>query len=299
MKTRTVLAVTLLATVLASSAVAVALTFDDNFDGRATLGANYTTVCVDNTGVGHIDSCTSQPDWALNQWSPLSACGTASGNCYLSPHRAQFADYNRSAALVQDTDSNPPTSHLEVSVDITGEVNPDNVGNPDGTCAGIGHGRYCWNNMNAGLVLNSTSGTDLNNFIMCKIEVNADTIDDPGAKPNGLIQINDWQNGNPTDPPRKTDFNSFGTGNPLRVNGTTYHLLFYRVADGNPHGTYYCTVSGPSPFTSVTISWTPPSGTLTYDAGIYAGMRAKVGEDSFDQEDSGATRFDNFEYKVH
>jgi hypothetical protein len=49
----------------------------------------------------------------------------------------------------------------------------------------------------------------------------------------------------------------------------------------------------------VTISWTPPSGTLTYDAGIYAGMRAKVGEDSFDQEDSGATRFDNFEYKVH
>jgi len=28
-------------------------------------------------------------------------------------------------------------------------------------------------------------------------------------------------------------------------------------------------------------------------------VRAKVAEDASDQEDSGATRFDNFEYKVH
>jgi hypothetical protein len=296
MKKKASLAAPILALALASAGFAVTLTFDDTYDGRAALGTTYTTKCIEN-GPGHTPGC-SQTDWALNQWNPLAACGTASGNCYLSPHQAHYADYNRSAALV-NADGSPPTSHLEVSVDITTEENPDDSDTPgEGYCVDPTKGRYCWDNLNAGLVLNSLD-TNLTDFVMCKIEVNADTIDDPGAKPNGLIQVTDWQGGTPANPARKTDFTSFGTSNPLRVNGTTYHLVFYRVADGNPHGTYYCTVSGPSPFTSVTISWAPPAGTLTYDAGTYAGVRAKVAEDASDQEDSGATRFDNFEYKVH
>jgi len=293
MKRRIIAAVSVLVLGLAAAtAVAVPLTFFDNYDGRSTLGSDYTRVCVDNSGQGpppHIASCSTQTDWALNQWSPLAACGTASGNCYLSPHQAHFADYNRSAALVNATDGSP-TSHLEVSVDITGEVNPD--GNPPPACKDWS-GNWCANGMNAGLVLNSLSGANLNDFVMCKIEVT------PFSNPNGLLQITDWQNGSPTVPPRVTDTADFGTSNPMKVNGTTYHLLFHRTTDGGTFGTYHCTVSGPAPFTSVTITWVPTDSSLTYNTGTYAGERAKVAEDPFDQEDSGATRFDNFQYKVH
>jgi len=284
---------------LASTALAVTLTFDDSYDGRTTLGSSYTTVCVNSTSG---NGC-SQTDWSLKPWTSGQTCGTGAANCYLSPHQAEYADYNRSAALVNATDGSP-TSHLEVSADITGEENPDDSDSPEGECVDNTKGQNCYDNMNAGLVLNSTSGTNLDNFVACKIEVNADG--EAGSRPRGLINISDWQRPsgqNVHTNSRITDYTSFLSPNPpLLVNGTTYHLVFYRVADSNTYGTYYCTVSGGNLTNPVTVSWIATgNGTdpFTPNEGTFAGARAKVANNSTDHEDSGATRFDTFQYKVH